>query len=104
MPVPVTDGATVAVKVSAWPKFELWLAGLTVVLLSLRTFCVSAAEVLLVDENGGLQVRSAYADRANAGRGQRENEWKAWIDKTERDPQGLPVDPTTGPKKVDDFK
>ncbi len=63
----------------------------------------TAAEIMLLDDGGGLQVRSSYADRPDLGRAERERAWKAWIDKTERDPQSLP-DATGGPeKKVNKF-
>ncbi len=63
----------------------------------------TAAEILLLGEDGRLQVRSSYADRADAGRVERETAWKTWIEKTEKDTDSLL--PNTGPKKKDpDFK
>ena len=62
----------------------------------------TAAEVLLIDESGSLQVRGGLADRADLGRADREKAWKDWIDKTEKDPQSLPGD-ATNPKKKDGF-
>ena len=61
----------------------------------------TAAEVLLLGENGSLQVRSSYADRSDAGRNERETAWKNWIEKTEKDTESLV--PNTTPKKKDVF-
>ena len=63
----------------------------------------TAAEILLLDENGALQVRSSYADRPDVGRASREKAWKDWIDKTERDPDSLPGDPNDPNKKKSNF-
>jgi hypothetical protein len=64
----------------------------------------TTAEILLLDENGALQVRSSFADRADTGRADREKAWKDWIEKTMRDPQSLPVDPNDPNKKKSDFQ
>ncbi len=59
----------------------------------------TAAEVLLIDENGGLQVRSSYADRSDSGRAEREKTWREWIKRTEEDTKSLIPDGEKGPKK-----
>ena len=62
----------------------------------------TANEVLLMDENGGLVVRSSYADRFDNERGQREKAWLDWIDAASKD-TGAFV-PNTPQQKKDDFK
>ena len=45
----------------------------------------SACEVLLLDENGSLSVRSSYFDRADRDRAKREESWRQWVEKTDKE-------------------
>jgi len=56
----------------------------------------SAAEVLLLDESGNLQVRSSASDRADTGRAKREEAWREWVDKTDKETEKIA--PTPMPK------
>jgi hypothetical protein len=43
----------------------------------------TATEVMLMDDDGNLQVRSSYSDRFDDSRAKREESWKAWIERTQ---------------------
>jgi len=61
----------------------------------------TAAEILLLDEEGKLHAFSSVLDRPDKGRAAREKRWRDWIDATEQnlpDPNGTG---TTVPKKKD---
>jgi serine/threonine protein kinase len=49
----------------------------------------TATEVMLMDDDGRLQVRSSYSDRLDRSRAQREEAWKAWVERTEQDTKSL---------------
>jgi len=53
----------------------------------------TAPEIMLMDETGSLQVRSAYADRFDQARAGREEAWKAWIERTEQEKPAAPATP-----------
>jgi hypothetical protein len=53
----------------------------------------SACEVLLLDESGNLQVRSSVLDRLDPERNKREETWKQWVDKTEKESPGSDAPP-----------
>jgi hypothetical protein len=59
----------------------------------------SAAEVLLLDESGQLQVRSSLVDRLDADRAKREEAWRLWVEKTDKETDK--VAPATAPKGND---
>ena len=54
----------------------------------------AASEILLLDEDGKLQVRSSFADRNDPERTKREEVWKQWIEKTEKDTTAVDNKPT----------
>jgi hypothetical protein len=49
----------------------------------------AASEILLLDEEGNLQVRCSARDRTNAERAKREELWRQWVEKTEKDTTSL---------------
>ena len=59
----------------------------------------SVVEVLLVDEDGRMQVRSSHVDSANPERARREETWRAWVEKVEKETPGI-----SKPKTFDPFK
>jgi len=61
----------------------------------------SATEILLLDEDGNLSVRSAVADRSDADRAKREEAWRQWIEKTEKETTA--VVPSTGTVPTNKF-
>ncbi len=61
----------------------------------------TAAEILLMDDDGTLQVRSSYADRFDDSRAKREDAWKAWIQRTEQDTKDLDPPKLPGNKGFD---
>jgi hypothetical protein len=59
----------------------------------------AATEILLLDEEGQLQVRRSHRDRLDPDRAKREENWRSWVEQVEKD-----TDTFLKPKSEEPFK